>query len=432
MKRKRLIQNLILLLVSSSICLGAGELIIRWMLFNESPNFESWRDPGAYTSPDDPNYWKLLQKWKGQSKPPSNPHPLMGWVGRYHGNTFLHHQFGKLGKKRPVLLYGDSFSMCVEQVECFEDILNIDSTFNKDHFLLNYGVGGYGVDQAALLMSQTMPRYEKPFVVFGMLTTDMERSIMPYRDGQKPYLEENEGKLELKGLPIKANTSEYLEEHPIAVGSYLYKRWASSRFNPSTGLKASIFGETRRKEEQMRVNKLLLGTVCRELRARGIDFCFLVFHYEENMWNPEHVDWRDQHLREVMAELQAPCIWSIDVLKQHRKNHPELGHYDYVLPVDGHPTTLYNTLISEEIKRLAMSSNNANWKPNQERRFTELARKIESEIQSDTQWLQTISAKAAEKGLSLEEQLQLDAAFILQEQLSKTPLESPIMVSKGE
>lgn len=429
MKRKRLFQNLSLLLVTSAICLGIGEIVLRWMLYNQSPNFENWRNPAHYASPDDPNYWKLLQQWKGQSRPPASPHPFLGWTGKYFGDTYLHHEFGKLGKKRPVLLYGDSFSMCVEQVECFEDILNVDSTFSKDHFLLNYGVGGYGVDQAALLMSQTMPRYEKPFVVFGLLTTDMERSIMPYRDGQKPYLDEEDGELLLKGLPIKAKTQDYLDENPVAIGSYLFKRWASSRFNPSHSLKHSIFGETRRKALQQKVNRLLLKQVCTELRARDIDFTFLVFHYEENMWNPEYVDWRDEHLREVMAELKAPCIFSIDVLRKHREQHPELGHYDYVLPTDGHPTTLYNSLIAAEIKRLALTSQPQKGHFTQTNTFEAMASKIESDILASENWRKAVAEKALENGMSFETQLQVDAAYTLQEFLAKHALPLPVMQS---
>ena len=42
------------------------------------------------------------------------------------------------------LLFGDSLSACVDDVLCFEDLLE-NTQFNSEYVILNYGVGGYGL-----------------------------------------------------------------------------------------------------------------------------------------------------------------------------------------------------------------------------------------------------------------------------------------------
>ncbi|MBL0020790.1 MAG: hypothetical protein IPP17_31250 [Bacteroidetes bacterium] len=54
-----------------------------------------------------------------------------------------------------------------------------------------------------LLCRKTAP-YQKPLVVFGLLTTDLDRTILPARSGQKPYYDIENGKLTLKGLPVES------------------------------------------------------------------------------------------------------------------------------------------------------------------------------------------------------------------------------------
>ena len=83
-----------------------------------------------------------------------------------------------INNRRSVLLYGDSFTGCYSKGDCFEHILNGDEIFSKNNMLLNYGVGGYGVDQIYSRFKNSVDKYNNPFVVMSLMTLDLDRSIL--------------------------------------------------------------------------------------------------------------------------------------------------------------------------------------------------------------------------------------------------------------
>ena len=158
MKKSRLV-NLFLLLFSISLSFFTAEYILRKLLFMDNEQFESLRDPAFYAIyPQDPNedfynddFWKLNYLFN-RSFDLKKPNPLLGWTGFFDRETYVHWYEDTTGKRRPVLLFGDSFAMCIDSVECFDEYLNSDTLFSDSNVLYNYGVGGYGVDQIQMLM----------------------------------------------------------------------------------------------------------------------------------------------------------------------------------------------------------------------------------------------------------------------------------------
>ena len=186
MKRFRLAKYIILL-VYPVLTLIVAEIVFRIAIFIDLPTFNKLKNPALYADYfSDDDYWKLYYVFDGQYKPPENPHPLLGWIHDFSRTTYLHNKSKYLDSKRPVLLYGDSFAACVQDVECFQDILNKDYEFSKEHYLLNYGVGGYGVGQIFLLMQNSFRLYEDPFVIISIMTGDLDRSILSVNTAQKP------------------------------------------------------------------------------------------------------------------------------------------------------------------------------------------------------------------------------------------------------
>lgn len=192
---RRRIGNIALLAASIVITLILAEYIFRFILFSKIKMFESLRVPSYYVPhincKDEDfhtvDYWKLNYLFKKDFNI-EHPHPILGWTGKFSKKTLEHYNQDKLNDKRPVLLFGDSFAMCIDSVECFEEILNRDTTFSSGHYLLNYGVGGYGIDQIYLLFNATVDSFNNPFVIFSFFTTDMDRSMLYVRDAQKPLL----------------------------------------------------------------------------------------------------------------------------------------------------------------------------------------------------------------------------------------------------
>jgi hypothetical protein len=320
-------------------------------------------------------------------------------------------------------LYGDSFSACVDEVECFEDILNADTSFAKANYLLNYGIGGYGVCQSSLLCRKTAPHYQRPLVVFGMLTSDVERTILPVRNGQKPYYALEDSQLVLKGLPIDSVPSHYFETHPVGTTSYLLRRFLKSDLNFLPYRFTTWYDEKEKSIANIQaVNAALIAHLAQELRSQSLDFVFLIFHYEDDMMSPHSEDnWHDQFLRKTLADNAIPYIWSKDIIRAHRIAHPQNHHEDYIIPGNGHPTTLYNQLIAAEIQKVAARYDAAlAMRPdstNDEWYEARAARRI-ALLRQDSASMSAVAAKAVANGRTLEAQIWLEGHFLMNLELA--------------
>jgi hypothetical protein len=175
--------------VATSILVGVTVLVcemgFRTLLFSQVAFMDRFREPSLYADPlTDNDWWKLYHAFnKPTNDTAKHSHPLLGWGSdeKFSKETYLHAEAGQVGSRQPVLLYGDSFTHCLTASEdCFHGILNSDPEFSKGHYLLNYGVLGYGVDQIYLLLQNSLPNYHKPVVAVGIYTGDLNRSILSF------------------------------------------------------------------------------------------------------------------------------------------------------------------------------------------------------------------------------------------------------------
>jgi len=107
--------------------------------------------------------------------------------------------------------YGDSFTFC--------DQVNDDQTWPyylsklTNTRVVNWGVGGYGTDQALLRLKQNLPKYRTDIVVLGVFSENINRLMNTYRPfyggslgsmrlAFKPMLHNNKGKLEWLANPL--------------------------------------------------------------------------------------------------------------------------------------------------------------------------------------------------------------------------------------
>jgi hypothetical protein len=265
-----------------------------------------------------------------------------------------------------VLLYGDSFAACaVDYKECFHGILNSDSGFSKNHFLLNYGVGGYGVDQIFLLYQKSIGQYKNPFVIVSMLTDDLDRSVLSVRTGQKPFYRLINNTLILSGIPIDPSPESFFSDNPPAVTSYLFRMFVHSdlfqKFIQSKGppwrIKNSFsINALEMREHIVQINRHIILEIIRDLRERKVEFLFLIFHPQWALTS--HDDWRDEFLIRLLDSNNVPYLSSKLILKQHA-SQPHARYEDYYLAEDGHPNAHQNRIIAHELKTylLAGSSN---------------------------------------------------------------------------
>ncbi len=416
--KKSILGNIILLVFSTALTIFLLELALRFMLFSDSQAFKSLRVARNYAvyiknrNEDflNEDFWKLNYLFNRNFNL-KNPHPLLGWTGQIDHNTYRHGQESNLNGRRPVLLYGDSFAQCVDSVDCFQDIFNSNPSFSSGNFLLNYGVGGYGVDQICLLFEQSVERFENPFVIFSLLTTDMDRCMLSVRDAQKPYFIIGDEGLELKGIPITLTSEEYFEQNRPEIRSYIFNRLRKSKiypFSPKEKVREEYISKL------LELNGLILERVLLKLEQLELDYVILIFQ-------PEHhhsPDWRLDFLREFMETRNVPYICDVDI-RDADTTFAEYKASRYAIPRNGHPTTYLNRLVSEEIMKIIpepdfrdqVSQRNLHWQE------SSAQKKIEqyiSQIRNSPEWLEAVQEKADKKGISLDSMLLLDAIYLLE------------------
>jgi len=420
MKKSRII-NIALLLITISISLLLAEYAFRAMIFSKNKTFEFLQDPSIYVPPIkyeedcffEEDYWKLIYLFNRQINV-ANPHPIMGWTGNYYPQSLIHFKTDQLEGRRAVLLYGDSFAMCVDEVDCFENILNSDTIFKSSNYLLNYGVGGYGVDQIYLLFKESVDNYENPFVVFSLLTTDMDRSVLKVRDAQKPYFVHENNELKLHGVPITLSSKEFFDKNPPDIKSYLWRKFQNSPIYPFE--KKEISGEDYA-ENILAINEHMLQKAFTKLKSLGNNYVVLVFH-------PVHLaafNWRLVFLRNLLHQNNIPYLCDVDI-RCFDSLEIKSDHSIYAIKEDGHPTTYLNKLISNELKQYILDTNyrkhvinrNAKWKENIP--HWEVIG-YEKNIRGSPEWLALVDSTAKQKNIPLDSMIYLSAKWMIQQDL---------------
>lgn len=413
------LKNLAIVAGMSLATLVGAELLFRHALFNGWKSVAHLRQPGLYAKnyPDttgvifSQEYWTLYTLFGGERKPPENPQKELGWSGYFDRETLVHQDATRVGRRRPVLLYGDSFSACVN-VDCFQDILNADSLFARDHYLLNYGVGGYGIDQIHLLCERTVGLYDRPFVVFGLMTRDMERCMLHARIGQKPFYTVEGDSLVLHNTPIDPDQRHYYDTHRPDMASYLYRLLQHRLYGDSLVDQA---GTEAFRSDMCQVTKALLRSTAEDLRTRNIDFLFLVF---EPMYNTIG-DWRSLFLRSVLEEAHVPYLFTGDIVWNDGYRQGNYARYEQL--DNGHPTLYQNRLIGREITRYLMDSAYADSLANANPHRLAFLRAASdpttvehyvTKIFADSAWYASVMRKADERGIPLDSMLRLDADWV--------------------
>ncbi|MEP7169274.1 MAG: hypothetical protein ABI855_07870 [Bacteroidota bacterium] len=418
---KKLVTNLLFVLISVFVTLCVGEFIYRKMIFSKSESFKKFRLPGDYADSEwDVNYWKLAQIWE-ITKPPK-PNQVVGWGYEFWSNSFFHPDVEHLNGRRSVLIYGDSFANCIDSTQCFDEYLNNDSAFAKNNFIINYGTGGYGVDQIYTLMKNSHSHYKNPYVIFSFLTFDLDRSGLSFREGQKPfYTFDENGELTLNTSKFNPDEKKYLEENPPQIKSYLWKKFLYSKMNflPESCTQ-SLKGEKKQIEFLKKVNTKLIQQAADELRKTNTDFVFLIFEgYNDFTISPEN-NWRVSLKKEILEKEKIPNIWARDLIKNDYKPENPKDIDRFLIPGDGHPTTYFNNIVSEEIKKMVFENElNTNFEKKEMEMqphnfyYSEQIDSTVLKINSDITRLAEVKRLAKEKNISDSEMLVKHAIYIL-------------------
>ena len=350
-KIRNIFINIVLLVASVGVTLGASEWLYRKAIFGNSPAFQKYRVPLLYAQDWDENFWKLAQTW-GKIRP-IKTHVMLGWNFKCWAKTYFHPQVQNLKGRRPVLLYGDSFGQCIDSTNCFEDYLNNDTAFNKKYFFINYGTGAHGVDQIYTLFKNSFYHYDNPIVIFSFLTNDMGRSILTFREGEKPiYKIQKDGTLFLDTSRYLPSNVAYLKKYPPTINSYLWRKFLYSKTNfLPDWLTYRLTGEATNWERVRELNEAILSDAVRLLRQSKTDFMFLSFQESKDYLIPEKDNLRLSFIRQFFTKNHLQYIWAKDVIKDGTNLQDSIAIRKYFIYHNDHPTSYFNYLLASEMKK---------------------------------------------------------------------------------
>lgn len=358
-RRRRL-----LLLLCAGVGLGLllSELVLRFVLFSDLAREMGigWRlrNAALYTPREaGRETWKLRRLLEDRSVPSRSPdfHPTLGWLrADVDPVTFEHASEARLGTRRPVLLFGDSYAQCVSQAElCWEDLLERDP-LDARYALLNYGVGGYGLDQVFLLMESVLERFSDrdPLVVIGILIDDdLDRSYLGLRGFPKPRFTLEGSELVLHPLE-QVDTFDYLAAHGLGIRSYLW-RWllfGSGWVSPATALAWTDEADHVAVKEAL--NRRLLEAIRDSLVRRELESFVVLFRARRSLESSGPYRWQEPLLRRTLADLGLPFVSSKRVLDE-RLVAGEVAIEDLYIPSGpglNHYTAAANRIVFEALR----------------------------------------------------------------------------------
>ena len=309
------------------------------------------REPSLYAnSLGDDDYWLLRHRWNRDGGSPFGRnvvHPTLGWApAQTEQNPLGIHRRGRYVPDYDgdvVLFFGDSFvagdlpDQLETELEAQLSVRRLPSSSNSPT-IYNYGVGGYGVDQILLRFELSHSQFSNPVILFGMLLTDLDRSVLKIRDAPKPHFEIDDGELVLNEVPLPEDPEEHLLRASPSFKSYLLalvrQRWRRSR-EREVGLETAY-----RREEKMELNRLLLERAQATALERDIPLHFMLLYTQGGLASQ---GWREKFVKSELERLGADYFDSKPALLTGAEEAGVRWQH-YYLP-DGHHTREGNRVI---------------------------------------------------------------------------------------
>ncbi len=345
--RSHVMVSVIVSVVSICITMLFAEITFRSLLFSETFFMKPLKRPEFYANEWDGNYFKLRHFFNEKYKEPSDK--ILGWTSPsiVVSKTYSHTDDPKIENRVPVLLYGDSFAHChAPNGQCVHDILNGDPNFNGSHYLLNYGVSGYGADQIYLLYKNTIDNYQSPIVIIGILNYDLDRTVTPVTWGLKPFFQVEEGRLECHTSHLTSKIDNFFFHNPPKIVSYLWRLLVHA--GPLPGSVAAWFKSKEvRRTDIKSISEAILLEMSEDLNRRKIPHVFLIFEWPKRMIKPP--DWRVQFLIDFFQSNHIDFIMAREAIVNQEQGG--MFNWEKYAVDDGHPNVSYNRLVSEQILR---------------------------------------------------------------------------------
>jgi len=336
---------LTLVALAGGLLLGEG--VLRAHLF--LGGWQRLADPSAYADPlCDDTYWLLLNRakgWKGRPETagPYEWDPELGWTPDRRNldaqGAWPNAKNPQTLLEPPIALFGDSFLFgTTPNGERISDFLQEALPHRR---VLNFAVGGYGVDQMVLAAERHLSKLDSATVVLGIMTTDLDRAVLSVRTAPKPraVLEESLLRFQLPGA--EEGAAAWFASHPPGIASYLLAFLSRQAALKAASAKGHLEPECR-VEEKTAIHQALMSRFHGICQAGAHRCQVLLFHRQEALDRPE--GWRSLLVKQSAKALELPVLDTREIFQATAKAAGQDARQLY--GTDRHPTAAANAAVA--------------------------------------------------------------------------------------
>lgn len=157
---------------------------------------------------------------------------------------------------------------------------------------LNGSVTGYGWDQIALKAKRLSAQYPAARLVIGLSSQGLDRSLLSFRTGLKPYYELEGKELQLKGVPLSKGNN------LIPWWESFFVHWLVRQVD--RGLAANELETQRYRERKKELNRKIMQDLVATLKKNQIRFTGVSFFSKPEM---NYQGWREKFIKQEIAPL---------------------------------------------------------------------------------------------------------------------------------
>ena len=168
--------------------------------------------------------------------------------------------------------------------------------------VMNYAVGGYGLGQIVLAVERSLPLLEAPDTFVGVLTSDLDRTVLEVRSGPKPVFGVERGVLVVRRDHLVQGPEEFFRSRSPNIISFVFARTSLTfRRQVATSRGTEL---TCKAEEKSEIARLLVGRLADVCQGHG---CQVVLFQRQEELELEP-GWREIALRDACALADLPVI----------------------------------------------------------------------------------------------------------------------------
>ncbi len=228
-----------------------------------------------------------------------------------------------------IAFFGDSF---VESAACSNDTLTTKLEALTGIDTLNYGVGGYGLDQIFLSFDRVRPLLDRDdrLVLIGLIQDDLDRTLLTIRTSPKPYFTVDGDRLDLHVEHI--HPASLGDAFVAPAGRFYLVDLLRGRFGTPAYTQFLRETKARRREAVDAISRLVFTRFAEAQRRGSFGLAFVLLPTPGAPFDPQ-----------MAAAIRERGLALVDLQDCLRAS----GRPDTDLYAELHPTSLGNALLAQ-------------------------------------------------------------------------------------